>query len=64
MSDPGYYWFRHRQDASAFIAFRDEEDFWYMPAIGHPFALSDIEEHATLLGRVPRCVVGGGSVDQ
>lgn len=61
--DYGYYWFRHHKDASTFIACRDEEDGqWYMPAIGHP--ISDIEGYATLLGKVPRRVEGGGSIDQ
>lgn len=61
--DYGYYWFRHQDDASTFIACRDEEDGqWYMPAIGHP--VRNIMKHATLLGRVPRRVEGGGSIDQ
>lgn len=59
----GYFWFRHHDDGSTFIACRDEEDgLWYMPAVGHP--ISDIERHATLLGKVPREVVGGKSIDQ
>ena len=59
----GYYWFRHHADGSTFIACRDEGDGqWYMPAIGHP--VRDIERSATLLGAVPRSVVGGGSIDQ
>lgn len=59
----GYYWFRHQADGSTFIAYRDEEDGqWYMPAIGHP--ISNITEHATILGRVSRRVEGGGSIDQ
>lgn len=59
----GYYWFRHHTDASTFIACRDEEDgLWYMCAIGHPIA--DIQEHATLLGAVPRRIESGGSIDQ
>ena len=62
--DPyGYHWFRHDADGSTFIAVRDEEDgLWYMPGIGHP--VTDIEQHATMLGRVPRTVEGGGSIDQ
>ena len=60
--DYGYYWFRHHDDASTFIACRDEGDGqWYMCGIGHPIA--DPESHATLLGAVPRVVVGGGSID-
>lgn len=61
--DYGYYWFRHHEDGSTFIACRDEGDGqWYMAAIGHPIA--NIEGHATLLGKVPRRVEGGGSIDQ
>lgn len=61
----GYYWFRHRADGSTFIACRDEGDGkWYMPAIGHPIRKSTLEKYATLLGRVPRRVDGGGSIDQ
>ena len=64
MSDEyGYYWFRHHDDASMFIACRDESDgLWYIPAVGHP--IRNIEGHATKLGRVPRSIVGGGSIDQ
>lgn len=59
--DYGYYWFRHHADGSTFIACKDEGDGqWYMPAVGHPVDIRD----ATLLGRVPRCVQGGGSIDQ
>ena len=59
----GYYWFRHHCDGSTFIACRDEGDGrWYMPALGH--AIENIEDHATLLGAVPRAVVGRGSIDQ
>ena len=59
----GYYWWRHHTDGSTFIACRDEEDGqWYMPAIGHP--VTAIHRDATLLGKVPRCVVGGASIDQ
>jgi hypothetical protein len=59
----GYYWFRHQSDGSTFIACRDEEDgLWYMSGLGHP--IPDIMNHATVLGRVPRCVEGGGSIDQ
>ena len=59
----GYYWWRHHADGSTFIAVRDEQDgLWYMPALGHPIA--DIESYATMLGRVPRSVEGGGSIDQ
>ena len=59
----GYYWFRHQRDGSTFIACRDEEDGqWYMPAIGYP--LPNILKYATLLGKVPRVIVGGGSIDQ
>jgi hypothetical protein len=58
-----YFWFRHHQDASTFIACRDDDDgLWYMPGVGVPIA--NPEEHATLLGAVPRTVVGGGSIDQ
>ena len=59
----GYYWFRHHKDGSTFIACRDEDDgLWYMPALGH--AIDNILDHATLLGAVPRFVVGGASIDQ
>ena len=59
----GYYWWRHRSDGSTFIALRDEEDGnWYMPAIGEP--VPNIQEYATMLGEVPRTMVGGGSIDQ
>ena len=59
----GYYWFRHHQDGSTFIACRDEGDgLWYMAGVGHP--ILDPEKHATMLGKVPRAVVGGGSIDQ
>jgi hypothetical protein len=61
--DYGYYWFRHHKDGSIFIACRDETDgLWYMPGVGHP--IRDIEHSATLLGQVPRTVVGGASIDQ
>ena len=53
---------RHHADGSTFIACRDDDRFWYMPAVGHP--IRDIEKSATLLGRVLRSVVGGGSIDQ
>ena len=59
----GYYWWRHRRDGSTFIACRDEDDgSWYLPGVG--YALVGIEVHATLLGKVPRIVVGGASIDQ
>lgn len=59
----GYYWFRHHEDASTFIACKDEGDGrWYMCGIGTPVA--DPMRHATFLGAVPRTVVGGGSIDQ
>lgn len=61
--DYGYYWFRHHKDGSTFIACRDDEDgLWFMPGLGRP--IEDIEASATLLGPVPRTVVGGGSIDQ
>lgn len=61
--DYGYYWFRHHSDGSMFIACRDEGDgLWYMPGLGAP--IRDPERSATLLGKVPRTVVGGGSIDQ
>ena len=60
---PGYYWFRHHADDSTFIAICDEETgYWYMPGIDHP--IDNIMNRATLLGRVPRSVEGGGSIDQ
>ena len=59
----GYYWFRHHHDGSTFIACRDDESQdWFMFGIGH--TILNIEKHATLLGPVPRHVVGGGSIDQ
>jgi hypothetical protein len=59
----GYFWFRRHKDGSTFIACRDEKyGLWYMPAIGHP--IIDPTQDATLLGRVPRIVVGGASIDQ
>jgi hypothetical protein len=61
--DYGYYWFRHHKDGSTFVAVLDEGDgLWYVCGVGH--AIVDIEKYATRLGRVPRMVVGGGSVDQ
>lgn len=61
----GYFWFRHRSDGSTFICVRDAEDgLFYMPALTQGFSLAAVEQHATLLGPVPRSVVGGGSVDQ
>lgn len=61
----GYYWFRHHSDGSTFIACRDEGDgLWYMCAIGHPIRNPSLSQFATLLGPVPRSVVGGGSIDQ
>jgi hypothetical protein len=57
---PGYYWFRHA-DGSTFIAHLDDDVDWFVPAVSR--SIPDIEEHATLLGLVPRVVVGGGSVD-
>lgn len=59
----GYYWWRHHEDGSTFVACRDEEDgLWYMPGLGHPIIQPELS--ATLLGAVPRSVVGGGSIDQ
>jgi len=61
----GYFWFRHHKDASTFIAFRDGDGpdaRWFMCAVGHP--VKDIEKHATLLGKVPNHVEGGGSIYQ
>jgi hypothetical protein len=59
----GYYWFRLHADGSTFIACKDEQDdTWYLPGLYYPFR--DIEESATLLGRVPRIVEGGRSIDQ
>ena len=58
----GYYWFRHHEDGSTFIACRDDDMCWYMPGVGVP--IPDPEKHATMLGKVPRTVVGGGSIDQ
>lgn len=59
----GYHRFRHHLDATVFIAFYDTlyRD-WFMCGVGNPIA--DPMEHATYLGRVPRTVVGGGSIDQ
>ena len=52
---------RHHKDGSTFIACRDEDDgLWYMPALGH--AIDNILDHATLLGAVPRFVVGGARI--
>ena len=59
----GYFWFRLHTDASTFVALRDDGDgLWYMPGFNQP--IRDIEADATLLGPVPRSVVGGGSIDQ
>lgn len=59
----GYFWWRHHADASTFILLRDEEDNqWYMP--GYETPVIHPERDATLLGAVPRTVVGGGSIDQ
>lgn len=60
----GYFWFRHERDGSTFIACKDEADgLWYMPGLGHPINEELLEGSATLLGRVPRVVVGGASID-
>ena len=60
---PGYYWFRHRKDGSTFIAlYAEDANDWFMPALGQP--ITNVMKHATLLGAVPRMVVGGGSIDQ
>jgi hypothetical protein len=59
----GYFWFRHHKDGFTFIACREDDGGpWFMPGLGHP--VSNVEGYATLLGRVPRTVVGGGSIDQ
>lgn len=61
----GYYWFRHHSDGSTFIACRDEEDgLWFMCGLDAPIEPSSLERNATMLGRVPRFVEGGGSIDQ
>ena len=61
--EPGYYWFRHKKDASTFIAmYAEDAEDWFMPGIGP--AVTNIMRHATLLGPVPRSVVGGGGIDQ
>jgi len=58
-----YYWFRHHEDGSTFIALQDESNgLWYMCASEVP--IIDPEKSATLLGPVPRQVRGGGSIDQ
>lgn len=60
----GYYWFRHESDGSTFIACKDLEDGqWYMPGLGHPINEKLLAEKATMLGPVPRVVVGGASID-
>jgi len=59
----GYFWFRHHQDGSTFIACRDDEDgLWFMPGVDHP--IRDITAYATLLSAVPRRTEAGASIDQ
>jgi hypothetical protein len=61
----GYFWFRHKKDASTFIACRDDEEGeWFMCGIGVAISESTLKRNATLLGPVARFVASGESIDQ
>ena len=62
MAEQGHYWFRIRETGLTFIAYLDDDLQWYM--LGQSEPVGDPEGFATMLGKVPRTVVGGGSIDQ